>query len=100
MHISGTVAYLVQPIIGAVVLVLAVAGEIVSGPWSHLVDVGAVGCLLAWFIFQATPLMKSLTAAIDRNTRGSMLAVIAMRGVQKNIKDQAEGVIREIDHKK
>lgn len=80
-------------------VLLADAGANVMDKWSPLVNLGAVGCILAWFILQATPLMKSLVAAIDRNTRASMLAVISMHGVPPNVRDQAADILREIEHK-
>lgn len=61
-----------------------------------LLNLGAVGLVLAWFLLRSEPRMLGIEEAIDRNTRGAMLALLALEQVASGVKHQAQGVLEEI----
>ena len=73
----------------------------VADRWSPIINLGAIGCVLLWFLLRSEPRMKGIEAAIDRQSRAMLTMIIAMRGVPDYIKEQATAQIAEIDaHKK
>lgn len=79
------------------------AANAISGSWSPLVNLGAIGCVLAWFLIRAEPRMGRIERAIDRSTRGNLVLALVMadvaegRDVTEVAKKQATNLIREID---
>lgn len=73
------------------------AAGVITDRWSPLINLGAVGCVLAWFMFRMEPRMRRMEQAVDRFSRTVLLAVVSMRGVDPPIKEQAQAVLKEID---
>jgi hypothetical protein len=61
-----------------------------------LLNLGAVGLILAWFLLKSEPRMLGMEEAIDRNTRGVMLSLLAQEEVSAGIKRQAQAVLEEV----
>lgn len=62
-----------------------------------IVQTGAVGGVLVWFMFRSEPRLKSIEMAIDRMARSILLLVIALPNATATIKEQAENIKKEID---
>lgn len=62
-----------------------------------LINLGAVGCVLAWFMFKAEPRLKGLEESIDRNTRALLLAIISIEGLSPGVKDQVNTLLKEVE---
>lgn len=86
-----------HPTVLAVLAAGAEASTIVADRWSPLINLGAVGCILAWFLIKLEPRMRRIEQAIDRASRAQMLAVMSMHGIPANIREQAEGLKQEIE---
>lgn len=83
-----------------IVLLAAVAAEgsaTVIDKYGPLFNLGAIGCVLLWFMMQLTPQIKALVTALDRSTRMSGLTVIALEYCSQSVKDQAQRIVSEID---
>lgn len=82
-------------------LILLAAVEAGAAPlidkWGPLLNLGAIGCVLLWFMMQLTPQVKSLVAALDRSTRMSALTIIALDFLPAAVKKQAQQIVNEID---
>lgn len=75
-------------------LILA-AGEI---SWvDPLIQLGAVGGVLVWFMFKTEPRLRGVEAAIDRMARSILLLVVSIPHATDTAKEQAKGIITEID---
>ncbi len=80
-----------------VVAVAAEAATALSNTWSPLINLGAIGCVLAWFLIRAEPRMSRIERAIDRSSRAVLIAALAMSEASPGVRDQAKELIREID---
>lgn len=79
---------------------IAEIAETLSGQWSPLINLGAIGCVLGWFILRAEPRMVAIEAAINRGVRMTGILIIALDGVPPSVREQAREIISELDHKK
>lgn len=75
-------------------------------PWlGPIFQYGGIGVCLAWFMFRSEPRLRAIEAAIDRVTRGMVVATIAIANAlealqwhaAKSLKVQAETLDRELD---
>jgi hypothetical protein len=73
------------------------AAGVITDRWSPLINLGAVGCVLAWFMFRMEPRLRRMEQAIDRMSRAIMLAALSMKGVSPALKEQATAVLKEIE---
>jgi hypothetical protein len=84
----------------ALLPILAAAGETATGVltdrWSPLINLGAIGCVLIWFLVKTEPRLRRMEQAIDRQSKSLMIAVISMRGVEGPVKEQAQAMLDEI----
>jgi hypothetical protein len=62
-----------------------------------LLNVGAVGLILAWFMFKNEPRMERMEEAIDRNTRGQMLFLLGVETMPRAITEQAQQMLQELE---
>ena len=60
-----------------------------------LLNLGAVGAVLAWFLLKAEPRMRAMEDAIDRLVRAQMLDILSRPEVAPAIKDQAQRLLTE-----
>lgn len=63
----------------------------------QLLQVGAVGGVLVWFLARAEPRLKGLEESNDRLTRGMMLFVLATEEVRTYLRDQATQLLAELE---
>lgn len=63
-----------------------------------LLNVGAVGVVLAWFMMRLEGKVAHLEQAADRNTRAMMLLLIGINGLSPQEKRQAKDLLREAGH--
>lgn len=64
---------------------------------TSVLQLGGVGGCLVWFMFRSEPRLRQIEAAIDRMARSIMLLVGALPSANEAQKQQAKGIIREID---
>ena len=68
-----------------------------TGAWGPLLQVGAVGCILAWVLIRLEPRLGRVERAIDRNSRTILLAMVANPSTSAVVKEQARMIKDEID---
>lgn len=64
---------------------------------SPILQFGAVGACLVWFMFRSEPRLRAIEAAIDRMARSILLLVIALPTSNQTTKEQAKGIQQELD---
>lgn len=62
-----------------------------------LLNVGAIGVVLAWLMWRVEPRMKANEAATDRNTRATLLLLIEIPAIAEAVKEQAQNLVAECD---
>jgi hypothetical protein len=62
-----------------------------------LLNLGAIGAVLAWFLINLNPRMERLERAINRLTRAQMLSVMSRRDTPKEVKQLASDLVRELE---
>ena len=101
--IHSAFVYLWHSYVPPVFAILAQAVNPMTDTWTPLINIGAIGCVLAWFLFRSEPRMARVERAIDRGTRGNLLAAVAMsdmaegRTISPAMRAQAKELIKEID---
>lgn len=65
--------------------------------WAPLVNTGAIGAILVWFMVRMEPRMKALEMAQDRSTRADLLRLVASAHVSPELKEEATSILREIE---
>lgn len=65
--------------------------------WEPLINLGAIGCVLAWFMFRSEPRMTRIEEAIDRNTRAQVLLAMALDVKYPVIKERTQDLLTELD---
>ena len=65
--------------------------------FAPLINLGAVGVVLGWFMFRMEPRLEQIEAAIDRLARAQMLLVVAQPDTSPNIRAQAQAILKELD---
>lgn len=77
---------------------LAVAGtELSPSVLSPLINLGAMGVVLIWFMFRAEPRMRGMERAIDRQTRATILLAASLPNQSQHISDLGQDIIRETE---
>lgn len=71
-----------------------------SDPLGSLVQVGAVGAILAWFLIRLEPRLHQMERSIDRFSRVMLLDVLSRPQVPAAVKRQAEGILTDMDHER
>lgn len=80
----------------------AVVGIVIAQavmPWdpSALLNFGAVGAVLAWFLFRTEARLDRIEAGQDRMVRATMIVVMAGRREGDPIYDEAKRLVGETD---
>lgn len=65
--------------------------------WAPLVNTGAIGCVLIWFMFRNEPRLRNIEAAIDRASRTSLVLVMSVKGISREAQEMAQSLVTEID---
>ena len=70
--------------------------------WAPLANAGAMGCVLAWFMWQFSKkdderiaAQRDLTKALNSNTQGMMIVVLALKNLDENIKEMARNIAND-----
>lgn len=79
-------------------IILAQAGvDPVASWYQPLVNMGAIGIVLGWFMLRAEPRLRAIEASIDRVARALMVAVLSMKSCDASLKEQAQSIINEVE---
>lgn len=65
--------------------------------WAPLINTGAIGIVLGWFMLRMEPRMRAIEASIDTVSRALMLSVLSMKACDKGLQEQAQAIVSEID---
>lgn len=64
-----------------------------------VLQLGAVGAVLAWFLLQTNPRLERMERAIDLLSKAILLDLIGRPETQPNVRAQAEEMVRTINDK-
>lgn len=67
--------------------------------WAPLINTGAIGVVLGWFMLRMEPRMRAIEAAIDTISLALMIAVLAMKNLDRSISEQAQAIKDRLDAK-
>lgn len=67
---------------------------------SPLLNIGAVGFVLAWFMFRMEPRMRALEQAVDRNTKANLVLLLNSSESNPNVKTVAKTILQEIEDRR
>lgn len=62
---------------------------------TSLANIGAVGAILAWFLWQTNPRLDRIEKAIDRQTRAILLTLVSRPEIQGAVREQARLLLKE-----
>lgn len=62
-----------------------------------LANLGAMGCVLLWFMLRSEPRMVKLTEALDRMTKMNGYVLIALESLHPAVKKQVQVLIDEVE---
>lgn len=65
--------------------------------FAPLLNIGAVGGVLIWFMTKAEPRMKRIEQAIDRATLANMVFLMGIKGIPEHVQREAEKIKAEIE---
>jgi hypothetical protein len=69
-----------------------------SPQWGEVAaQTGVAVTVLGWFMFRLEGQMKELRASNDRLAKASLLLVLSLNQASATAKDEARGIIRDID---
>jgi hypothetical protein len=83
--------------ISTVVLLAEAGTSFLPTELTPLVNVGAIGTVLAWFLLKLEPRMRKQEEAMDRQSRMLGFVVIALKSVHPAVREQVEAVVKEIE---
>jgi hypothetical protein len=69
------------------------------GDLAPLANIGAVGLILGYVLWQISPRLERIERAIDMNSRSLLLDIVSRTDVSDVMKDQARAMIRQIETK-
>ncbi len=69
------------------------------GDLAPLANIGAVGLILGYVLWQISPRLERIERAIDMNSRSLLLDIVSRTDVSDVMKDQARSMIRQIETK-
>lgn len=69
------------------------------GELAPLANIGAVGLILGYVLWQISPRLERIERAIDMNSRSLLLDIVSRTDVSDLMKEQARGMIRQIETK-
>ena len=90
-------------IITAAIFAQATAAPIPTGEWyAPLLNAGAMGVVLLFFMWQFSKkederiqAQRDLTKALNSNTQGMMIVVLALKNLDENIKEMARSIAND-----
>lgn len=62
-----------------------------------LLNLGAIGAVLAWFLIQLIPRLERIERALDRLTRAQMLTLISRKDAPPEVKALARDLVGEVE---
>ena len=69
------------------------------GELAPLANIGAVGLILGYVLWQISPRLERIERAIDMNSRSLLLDIVSRTDVSDIMKAQAQAMIRQIESK-
>lgn len=69
------------------------------GELAPLANIGAVGLILGYVLWQISPRLERIERAIDMNSRSLLLDIVSRTDVSDVMKEQAKSMIRQIEVK-
>ena len=72
------------------------AASLVPPEIAPLLNIGAIGCVLVWFMLRLEPRLSKLTEAMDRQTRMTGFTLIALETLQPSVKRRVEEILSEV----
>lgn len=69
------------------------------GELAPLANIGAVGLILGYVLWQISPRLERIERAIDMNSRSLLLDIVSRTDVSDVMKEQARAMIRQIETK-
>jgi hypothetical protein len=68
--------------------------------FSPLLNTGVAAAVLAFLLIKLEPRLRGIESSIDRVTRALMIVVISLPEARRAERDQAQGIMDEIEKKK
>lgn len=65
------------------------------GEWAQLLNVGAVGVVLAWFLYKLEPRLRDIEEALDRLTQAQLLLLINQPHTPEATRREAQRMLDE-----
>lgn len=65
-----------------------------------LIQTGAIGVVLAWFLFRIEPRIRALERAVDRFSRVMLLDILSRPSVSLSVTREAQQMIEDIHREK
>jgi hypothetical protein len=66
----------------------------------QLLNVGAIGVVLAWFMFRMERKLDRMSYEVNRLTRAVLLEIVSRPGVSLSVTREAEELLRDLAHDK
>jgi hypothetical protein len=66
----------------------------------QLLNVGAIGVVLAWFMFRMERKLDRMSYEVNRLTRAVLLEIVSRPGVSRSGTREAEELLRDLAHDK
>lgn len=73
------------------------ATSVLPAEITPLINLGAIGCVLLWFMLRMEPRIRKLEESNDRLGKMLGYVVIALKSTTPAVREQVEQVIKEID---
>lgn len=95
----GSLTSIVAEAVGVVVvgLITPIIAQAAGMEWGPLLNVGAVGAVLLWFMLRAEPRLRGIESAIDRSTRGNLILLLEIKRTTPEGRTAAETLKQEIE---
>lgn len=99
MQLASTLSGAFLSKTGIFVAVAAVEGtsSFLPAEIAPLANLGAIGCVLLWFMLRSEPRMQKQTEAIERMTKMIGYAVIALEQSAPAVKKQVQLLVDEVE---
>lgn len=81
----------------ALLMPLAQAAGVTSAELSPILNLGAVGAVLLWFMLRSEPRLVRVEEALNRMTRMLGHTIVSMENVDEAVKRQAKSIVEELD---
>jgi hypothetical protein len=81
----------------ATVIVAEASTSLLPAEIAPLANLGAIGCVLLWFMLRSEPRMQKQTEALDRLTKMNGYVIIALESSIPAVKKQVQSLIEEVE---